>query len=148
MTMHLMSHAYDTVRRGRGKTAKITKRDHERLTREWQDYNRYAKQNHLAKVTFDEYVTSAFGRNKVQTKPTHQNFQELERPQISNYRRDEGVHYPSADSYQQRSDACSAPERKEYTGDLIAGIATMHKSNAVPVMKGTDEAKDIARMRR
>ena len=42
MTMHLMSHAYDTVRRGRGKTAKITKRDHERLTREWQDYNRYA----------------------------------------------------------------------------------------------------------
>jgi hypothetical protein len=24
----------------------------------------------------------------------------------------------------------------------------MHKSNAVPVMKGTDQAKDIARMRR
>ena len=79
MTMHLMSHAYDTVRRGRGKTAKITKRDHERLTREWQDYNRYAKQNHLQKVTFDEYVTSAFGRNKVQTRPTHQTFTELER---------------------------------------------------------------------
>jgi len=37
---------------------------------------------------------------------------------------------------------------KEYTGDLIAGIATLHKSNAVPVMKGTQEAKDIARMRR
>ena len=35
-----------------------------------------------------------------------------------------------------------------YTGDLIQGIATMHKSNAVPVMKGTDQAKDIARMRR
>ena len=39
-------------------------------------------------------------------------------------------------------------EPMKYTGDLIQGIATMHKSNAVPVMKGTDQAKDIARMRR
>ena len=39
-------------------------------------------------------------------------------------------------------------EPMKYTGDLITGIATMHKSNAVPVMKGTDQAKDIARMRR
>lgn len=35
-----------------------------------------------------------------------------------------------------------------YTGTEIAGIATMHKSNAVPVRKGTNEAKDIANMRR
>ena len=39
-------------------------------------------------------------------------------------------------------------ESPKYTGDLIQGIATMHKSNAVPVMKGTEQAKDIARMRR
>ena len=148
MTMHMMGHAYDTVNRGRLKARKLTKRDHERLTSEWQDYNRYAKQNHLQKVTFSEYVDSAFGRNKVQTKPTYQSFQPLTQPKISSYRRDAGAQYPSADSVQQRSDACSAPERKQYTGDLIAGIATMHKSNAVPVMKGTDEAKDIARMRR
>ena len=148
MTMHMMGHAYDTVNRGRTKAKKLTKRDHARLEREWLDYNKFAKQNHLQKVTFDEYLTSAFGRNKVQTKPTHQTFQPLERPKISSYRRDEGVHYPSADSVQQAPDACSAPERKEYTGDLLAGIATMHKSNAVPVMKGTDEARDIARMRR
>ena len=148
MTMHMMGHAYDTVNRGRVKTKKLTKRDSERLHREWLDYNKFAKQNHLQKVTFDEYLTSAFGRNKVSVKPTHQTFQPLERPRISSYRRDEGVHYPSADSVQQAPDACSAPERKEYTGDLLAGIATMHKSNAVPVMKGTDEARDIARMRR
>lgn len=35
-----------------------------------------------------------------------------------------------------------------YTGTEIAGIATMHKSNAVPVRKGTNEAKEIASMRR
>ena len=39
-------------------------------------------------------------------------------------------------------------ESQRYTGDLIVGIATMHKSNAVPVMRGTDQAKDIAAMRR
>ena len=36
-------------------------------------------------------------------------------------------------------------EAMKYTGDSIVGIATMHKSNAVPVMKGTEQAKDIAR---
>jgi len=39
------------------------------------------------------------------------------------------------------------PERKEYTGTLIKGIATMHKSNAVPIIND-NEAKDISRMRR
>lgn len=39
-------------------------------------------------------------------------------------------------------------ERKQYTGDLIIGIATMHKSNAVPVMRDTEQAKEIASMRR
>ena len=42
----------------------------------------------------------------------------------------------------------AAKERKIYTGDLIVGIGTMHKSNAVPIMRGTNEAKDIAKMRR
>ena len=148
MTMHMMGHAYDTVNRGRVKAKKLTKRDQARLEREWLDYNKFAKQNHLQKVTFDEYLTSAFGRNKIQTKPTHQTFQPLERPKISNYRRDEGTYYPSADSYQKSAEATAKPDAKEYTGDLIAGIATLHKSNAVPVMKGTQEAKDIARMRR
>ena len=39
-------------------------------------------------------------------------------------------------------------EATRYTGDLIVGIATMHKSNAVPVMRGTTQAEDIAKMRR
>ena len=43
---------------------------------------------------------------------------------------------------------CPPPPRKEYTGDLIVGIATMHKSNAVPVMRGTKHAEEIAKMRR
>ena len=41
----------------------------------------------------------------------------------------------------------SKPERKEYTGTLVKGIATMHKSNAVPIIDD-QQAKDISRMRR
>jgi len=39
----------------------------------------------------------------------------------------------------------SAP--KVYTGTKVKGIATMHKSNAVPVFSD-EEAKDISKMRR
>jgi hypothetical protein len=42
--------------------------------------------------------------------------------------------------------ATAAP-RKVYTGDKILGIATMHKSNAVPVFNNT-EAVEISKMRR
>lgn len=38
-------------------------------------------------------------------------------------------------------------ERHEYTGDYITGLATMHKSNIVPVGKG-DDAESYAKMRR
>jgi hypothetical protein len=39
-------------------------------------------------------------------------------------------------------------ESQKYTGDLIVGIGTMHKSNMVPIMRGTSQAEDIAKMRR
>ena len=45
-------------------------------------------------------------------------------------------------------------ESQKYTGDLIQGIATMHKSNMVPVFAdeddrtGSKQATEIAKMRR
>ena len=41
----------------------------------------------------------------------------------------------------------TAPITKVYTGDKILGIATLHKSNAVPVFS-QQEAVDISKMRR
>jgi len=38
-------------------------------------------------------------------------------------------------------------ESLKYTGSLVKGIATMHKSNAVPVID-EEQMKDISRMRR
>ena len=40
-------------------------------------------------------------------------------------------------------------KQNTYTGTFITGIATMHKSNAVPIFESDKEhAKDIAKMRR
>ena len=35
-----------------------------------------------------------------------------------------------------------------YTGDQLAGIGTLHKSNMVPIRKDSKDAVEIARMRR
>jgi hypothetical protein len=42
---------------------------------------------------------------------------------------------------------CTKPAEKVYTGTLIKGIGTMHKSNAVPIFSD-EQAIDIATMRR
>ena len=46
--------------------------------------------------------------------------------------------------------ATAKKEKMEYSGERkLIGIATMHKSNAVPIFEhDKDHAKDIARMRR
>jgi hypothetical protein len=60
------------------------------------------------------------------------------------YRRDETQEIKSLDT-----GVGSTPkqEPKQYTGTLVKGISTMHKSNAVPIIS-EDEAKEHASMRR
>ena len=45
------------------------------------------------------------------------------------------------------SSSAPKPEAKVYTGGNLKGIATMHKSNMVPVFNSQD-AEDISKMRR
>ena len=60
------------------------------------------------------------------------------------FRRGGDVEYASVDS----DGINTAPvEKKTYTGTLVKGIATMHKSNAVPIID-QEQATDIANMRR
>lgn len=42
---------------------------------------------------------------------------------------------------------CTKPAQKVYTGTMIKGIGTMHKSNAVPIFSD-EQAVEIATMRR
>lgn len=59
------------------------------------------------------------------------------------YRR-ETPHYPSLNSHQ---GTCTKSDGVKYTGTAMMGIATLHKSNAVPVFTQED-AIEISRMRR
>ena len=52
--------------------------------------------------------------------------------------------YPSIDT---GIGSCTKKFQNVYTGDKLKGIATMHKSNAVPVFTD-NEAKEISSMRR
>ena len=53
-------------------------------------------------------------------------------------------HYPSLNT---GMGVATKAETKVYTGDKVLGIATLHKSNAVPVFN-SQEAVDISKMRR
>lgn len=54
------------------------------------------------------------------------------------------VHIPSNDSM---AGSTAKVESPKYTGTLVKGIGTMHKSNAVPVID-QQQMKDLASMRR
>ncbi len=60
-------------------------------------------------------------------------------------RRDEGIVYKSADDH--GPIALARPEAQKYTGQLVKGIATMHKSNAVPVID-QEQATEHSMMQR
>lgn len=61
--------------------------------------------------------------------------------------RDGAEDYKKCQSLKTNESDCSRPKDRVYTGTEMIGIATMHKSNLVPVFS-TDSAKDISKMRR
>lgn len=92
------------------------------------------------------------GRKIKKSKPKGEVYAKYKRPAFTPMtassgpvRRDEGKVYASVDCT--KGGPCAAPEKKQYTGTLVKGIATMHKSNAIPVIDD-EQAKDLARMRR
>ena len=55
--------------------------------------------------------------------------------------------FPSCKDWKAKfSGSTAPPAQKTYTGDQMLGIATMHKSNAVPVFSN-ESAKDISKMK-
>jgi len=63
---------------------------------------------------------------------------------IPNYREHQGTAQCSNNII---GSTAKKPEQ-QYTGDQLAGIGMLHKSNMVPVRKDSNDAKEIARMRR
>jgi len=126
---------------------KITKARLQELEVEWRAHNKSMKQKGMHDLRYDkfeDYLDYCFGRVKMPDPRDYKHFKPYN--ETSKYRR-ETPNYPSLTSSSSGGSG-TYKETQKYTGDLIVGIATMHKSNAVPVMKGTSQAEDIAKMRR
>jgi len=150
MTMHL-ARGLSTISTKKRKKKALTQKDIERYTIEWRKHNkamRRANNHSLQYDTVDDYIAYVRGEYKAPKRDRG-----TYTPDTS-WRRDGPVIKSSMEEAIKAGTfnrGCSGGTKKEtpkYTGDLIVGIATMHKSNAVPVMRGTDQAKEIARMRR
>jgi hypothetical protein len=148
--MHL-ARGLSTISTKKRKKKALTQKDIERYTIEWRKHNkamRRANNHSLQYDTVNDYISYVRGEYKapVKSRGTYT-------PDTS-WRRDDPK-IPSAMEEAIKNGTfnrgCSGGTKKEspkYTGDLIVGIATMHKSNAVPVMRGTKQAEEIAKMRR
>ena len=106
-------------------------------------YKKSLRQEQHAEAKRKKEFEKKYGLSKLAAKKTKREFVPL-KPSQPFVRQTPDI--PSLNSIP--TGVCPPPIRKEYTGDLIVGIATMHKSNAVPVMRGTSQAEDIAKMRR
>ena len=138
MSMHMIKGIYAPS----SKKRKAKKLDMAKMEIEWRRYNKEMRRDNLHKLQFasvDEYVLYRSGK----LKPKKKDFvpyapKETYRQQTKDY---------ASLSEETIPDVCAKKERPVYTGSYIIGVATMHKSNAVPVGRG-DDPKHYAQMRR
>ena len=138
MTMHL-ARGFSTLKTNRKLKPKLTDANIKKWTQEMHAHNKRQKQMGLPKLTFEEYVNYIHGRPAKSVKSSFSEYSSVANPS-----------YRSTPNYPSRDTGCGVAGKKEnmrYTGTLVKGIATMHKSNAVPIIDD-QEAKDISRMRR
>ena len=142
MSMHLVGPYMTTTNYKKRKKKKMTLRQLETYQENLRKHNKDMRRMglHNMQMDLEQYIAYCTGSYK----PQHKNTQSSKMLQTETYRR-ETPHIPSLGNGIGNG---LKKETSKYTGDLIVGIATMHKSNAVPVMRGTDQAKDIAQMRR
>lgn len=137
MSMHL----------ARGLTTLRTRRPRFKMTRakeaSWRDdlvvYNRELRRQGMAALTWQQYLDMRLGK----TRAAPATFSNLSDSNL-HPRYVDRCHIPSLQAV---SGNTLRRESPKYTGTLVKGIATMHKSNAVPVID-EEQMKEISRMRR
>jgi hypothetical protein len=145
MTMHL-ARGLSTLRTAKPKQQKLTQAQQEKLVQEHRAYNKRMRQAHAHDrvMTFEDYVKWTQGTLSRAKPPQYKWSSEVKTFDYKLPDTSRGKQYASLDS---GKGVALLPEKKTYTGTLIKGIATMHKSNAVPVIND-EEAKSISQMRR
>lgn len=137
MTMHMLGHAFNTVNISRRKK-KLSDSQFHKFAMELNAYNKQMKKYGLKTKTLDEYIAYRQGKYKPTLKGS------VKDPLRATTLRRES---PKVPSYGDQVGSIPAKPEQKYTGTLIKGIATMHKSNAVPIISEED-AHEVARMRR
>ena len=132
MTMHLLGPAFTTISTKKKKTRGITITA--KFAQEFREYNAQMKRLGSKQKTMDEYITYRKGNFKPKLRGV-----KLAKLEVSDHREK----YPSG----QGVGITFAKEPNKYTGTLIKGISTMHKSNAVPVIS-EEEMLEHSQMRR
>jgi len=137
MTMHLVRGMSSL--NSRKPEFKLTKRKRAEWEFDWMADNKLRKSQGMAKITFDEYCLNRIGKIKL-PKPEFKTLVVVNNQSRYSNR-------PRYDSLNANVGNTFKRESIKYTGTLVKGIATMHKSNAVPVID-EEQMKDISRMRR
>ena len=131
LTMHLLPPMYSTTGKKKGKK-KFASAEHARKARELDESWKEIQKKWGIEAEEKK-------RRRAMTAPSLSGHYSLAIPEGRNTT----AHLKSVDTGGNAT--LSAP--KVYTGTKVKGIATMHKSNAVPIFSD-EEAVDIARMRR
>tara|TARA_Y100001937_G_scaffold126292_1_gene195212 strand:- start:3166 stop:3645 length:480 start_codon:yes stop_codon:yes gene_type:complete len=143
----------------RKRKTKITKAKYKELELRWRKWNKSMKQkgmHHLRYETLDAYIDYAYGRGQKPNPKDYKHFKPMQTQYNLRAEQDKEHRkkYPSlmeqqikAGTFNSGTNSTGKKEPMKYTGTLVKGIATMHKSNAVPIIS-QEEATDIARMRR
>lgn len=145
MSMHLLGPGMTTTNYKKRKKKPLSVAKENQLKIDWKKYNKDCRRKNMHAAQFDtfddyrKYVRGEYKAPKQRPNPLN-NYQA---PKVR-----ETQDYPSL------SNTISAPAGKKepmkYTGERkLLGIATMHKSNMVPVFEDQKEqAVEIAQMRR
>jgi hypothetical protein len=130
--MHLLGPAFTTLSTKKKKTRGVTITA--KFAQEFREHNDLMKRVGSKQKTVDEYITYRKGNFKPKLRGV-----KLTKLEVSDHREK----YPSG----QGVGITFAKEPNQYTGTLIKGISTMHKSNAVPVIS-EEEMLEHSQMRR
>ena len=144
MSMHMIK-GVQVHGKSHKKKKPLTANQLKKLEVEWRQYNKDMRRKHMHDMQFqdfNDYVAYTRGEYKPKAKKEFTTYAPT-KPTV----RDTKV-YPSFKTSDAIPGSCAKRESQKYTGDLIVGIGTMHKSNAVPIMRGTKQAEEIAQMRR
>jgi len=153
MTMHL-AQGLTTTRTTKRKKKPITASQMQRYEEMWRKHNKDCRKRHLHDFQFEkleDFVKYMRGewRPKRRTETVMNTPWHYSGPGVVR----ETPNYPSLGSG--KFSPCTKKEPMQYTGDRkLIGIATMHKSNMVPIfaddddVTGKKQATEIATMRR